>query len=122
MGEECEWDGLCLGFGDYLDAGLPVAKSAPNPYTTYVSSCCSPKRSSPPLLDDMTMSAAIDSNSFAIYIGTCLIHARCWVLGERPANGQRRRSAGARWAWARAAPPVSLTDWLASAYPGGAFF
>jgi hypothetical protein len=21
-----------LGFGDYLDAGLPVAKSAPNPY------------------------------------------------------------------------------------------
>jgi hypothetical protein len=23
-----------LGFGDYLDAGLPVAKSAPNPYTT----------------------------------------------------------------------------------------
>jgi hypothetical protein len=33
-----EWDGRgvgwALGFGDYLDAGLPVAKSAPNPYTT----------------------------------------------------------------------------------------
>jgi hypothetical protein len=27
-----------LGFGDYLDAGLPVAKSAPNPYTTFRSS------------------------------------------------------------------------------------
>jgi hypothetical protein len=26
--------GGALGFGDYLDAGLPVAKSAPNPYTT----------------------------------------------------------------------------------------
>jgi hypothetical protein len=26
--------GWALGFGDYLDAGLPVAKSAPNPYTT----------------------------------------------------------------------------------------
>ena len=30
---EREWDGA-LGFGDYLDAGLPVAKSATNPYTT----------------------------------------------------------------------------------------
>jgi hypothetical protein len=32
------WEGVrvgwALGFGDYLDAGLPVAKSAPNPYTT----------------------------------------------------------------------------------------
>jgi hypothetical protein len=26
--------GWALGFGDYLDAGLPVAKSATNPYTT----------------------------------------------------------------------------------------
>jgi hypothetical protein len=41
---EREWDGRmgdrrgsgmgALGFGDYLYAGLPVAKSAPNPYTT----------------------------------------------------------------------------------------
>jgi hypothetical protein len=30
---EREGDGA-LGFGDYLDAGLPVAKSATNPYTT----------------------------------------------------------------------------------------
>jgi hypothetical protein len=28
------WEWAALGFGDYLDAGLPVAKSAPNPYTT----------------------------------------------------------------------------------------
>jgi hypothetical protein len=32
------WEGVrvgwALGFGDYLDAGLPVAKSATNPYTT----------------------------------------------------------------------------------------
>ena len=39
-GEGGEWDGRgvrvgwALGFGDYLDAGLPVAKSATNPYTT----------------------------------------------------------------------------------------
>jgi hypothetical protein len=46
-GEGVEWEeregsasgrgvrvGWALGFGDYLDAGLPVAKSAPNPYTT----------------------------------------------------------------------------------------
>jgi hypothetical protein len=31
-GEGVGWG--ALGFGDYLDAGLPVAKSAPNPYTT----------------------------------------------------------------------------------------
>jgi hypothetical protein len=29
------WEWAALGFGDYLDAGLPVAKSAPNPYTTH---------------------------------------------------------------------------------------
>jgi hypothetical protein len=26
-------EGRGVGLGDYLDAGLPVAKSAPNPYT-----------------------------------------------------------------------------------------
>jgi hypothetical protein len=38
MGGECLGVrvGWALGFGDYLDAGLPVAKSATNPYTTYV--------------------------------------------------------------------------------------
>jgi hypothetical protein len=33
-GEGVGWG--ALGFGDYLDAGLPVAKSAPNPYTTHL--------------------------------------------------------------------------------------
>jgi hypothetical protein len=32
IGEGVGWG--ALGFGDYLDAGLPVAKSAPYPYTT----------------------------------------------------------------------------------------
>jgi hypothetical protein len=32
IGEGVGWG--ALGFGDYLDAGLPVAKPAPNPYTT----------------------------------------------------------------------------------------
>jgi hypothetical protein len=31
---EREWDGEALEFGGYFDAGLPVAKSAPNPYPT----------------------------------------------------------------------------------------
>jgi hypothetical protein len=34
MGGEGVRVGWALGFGDYLDAGLPVAKSATNPYTT----------------------------------------------------------------------------------------
>ena len=45
MGWEGVRVGWALGFGDYLDAGLPVAKSAPNPYTTLLlvkvsAACC----------------------------------------------------------------------------------
>jgi hypothetical protein len=37
IGEGVGW--AARGFGDNLDAGLPVAKSAPNPYTTQTQLC-----------------------------------------------------------------------------------